>query len=128
MSINSELKKQARRRRQERVRKKVTGTSDRPRLCVFKSSKHIYCQLIDDIHGHTLAAASSLSAFFQERVQGSEGVSSGNVNGAKIVGKLVGEQASIKGVTQVVFDRNGFIYHGRVKALADGAREAGLEF
>ena len=128
MSINSELKKLARRRRQARVRKKVTGTSDRPRLCVFKSTKHIYCQLVDDLHGRTLAAASSLSAIFQEQVQGVESASGGNVAGAKLVGKLVAEQAFAKGVTRVVFDRNGFIYHGRVKALADGAREAGLEF
>jgi large subunit ribosomal protein L18 len=122
------LKELARRRRQARVRKKVTGTPDRPRLCVFKSLKHIYCQLIDDVHGRTLAAASSLSAAFRERVQGVEGASGGNVAGAKLVGLLIAEQALAKGIARVVFDRNGFIYHGRVKALADGAREAGLLF
>lgn len=118
----------ARRRRQVRVRKKVIGTLDRPRLCVFKSTKHIYCQLIDDIHGHTLAAASSLSASFQERSRGIDGATGGNVAGAKLVGELVAKQAFAKGLTRVVFDRNGFIYHGRVKALADGARAVGLQF
>jgi large subunit ribosomal protein L18 len=122
------LKELARRRRQARVRKKVTGTPDRPRLCVFKSTRQIYCQLIDDIHGHTLAAVSSLSPIFQEQVQHADRASGGNVGGARLVGTLVAEQASAKGITRVVFDRNGFIYHGRIKALADAAREAGLQF
>jgi large subunit ribosomal protein L18 len=122
------LREQARRRRQERVRKKVRGTPTRPRLSVFKSAKHIYGQLIDDIHGHTLAAASSVSLPFRERVQNVEKASGGNVSGAKIVGEMIAEQARALGITQIVFDRNGFLYHGRVKALADGAREAGLEF
>jgi large subunit ribosomal protein L18 len=122
------LREQARRRRQERVRKKVRGTPTRPRLSVFKSAKHIYGQLIDDIHGHTLAAASSVSLPFRERVQNIEKASGGNVSGAKIVGEMIAEQARALGITQIVFDRNGFLYHGRVKALADGAREAGLEF
>jgi large subunit ribosomal protein L18 len=126
--MKTALKELARRRRQARVRKKVTGTPERPRLCVFKSAKHIYCQLIDDLHGHTLAAASSLSAAFRERIQGVENASGGNVAGAKFVGMLAAEQALAKGITRVVFDRNGYIYHGRVKALADGAREAGLQF
>jgi large subunit ribosomal protein L18 len=122
------LREQARRRRQERVRKKVRGTPDRPRLSVFKSARHIYGQLIDDVHGHTLAAASSLSPSFRERVQSIEKASAGNVSGAKIVGELIAEQARAKGIVQIVFDRNGFLYHGRVKALAEGAREAGLQF
>jgi large subunit ribosomal protein L18 len=122
------MRERARRRRQERVRKRVQGTLTRPRLSVFKSAKHIYGQLIDDVQGHTLAAASSLSASFRERVQSVEKASGGNVSGAKIVGELIAEQARAKGVTQIVFDRNGFLYHGRVKALAEGAREAGLQF
>jgi large subunit ribosomal protein L18 len=122
------IREQARRRRQERVRKKVQGTPTRPRLSVFKSAKHIYGQLIDDVGGHTFAAASSLSPSFRERVQNIEKTSGGNVSGAKIVGELIAEQARAKGITQIVFDRNGFLYHGRVKALAEGAREAGLEF
>ena len=122
------IRQQARRRRQERVRKRVQGTPTRPRLSVFKSAKHIYGQLIDDVGGHTLAAASSLSPSFRERVQSIEKTSGGNVRGAKIVGELIAEQARAKGIAQIVFDRNGFLYHGRVKALAEGAREAGLEF
>jgi large subunit ribosomal protein L18 len=122
------LREQARKRRQERVRKKVQGTPARPRLSIFKSAKHIYGQLIDDIHGHTMAAASSLSPSFRVRAQNAEGVSGGNVGGAKIVGQLIAEQARAKGITQIVFDRNGFLYHGRLKALAEGAREAGLQF
>jgi large subunit ribosomal protein L18 len=122
------IREQARKRRQERVRKKVQGTPVRPRLSIFKSAKHIYGQLIDDIHGHTMAAASSLSPSFHERVQSAERVSGGNVGGAKIVGQLIAEQALAKGITQIVFDRNGFLYHGRLKALAEGAREAGLQF
>jgi large subunit ribosomal protein L18 len=122
------LREQARRRRQERVRKKVRGTPTRPRLSVFKSAKHIYGQLIDDVHGHTLAAASSMSLLFRERAQNVEKASGGNVSGAKIVGEMIAEQARALGIAQIVFDRNGFLYHGRVKALAEGAREAGLEF
>jgi large subunit ribosomal protein L18 len=122
------MRERARRRRQERVRKRVQGTLTRPRLSVFKSAKHIYGQLIDDVQGRTLAAASSLSASFRERVQSVEKTSGGNVSGAKIVGELIAEQARAKGITQIVFDRNGFLYHGRVKALAEGAREAGLQF
>jgi large subunit ribosomal protein L18 len=97
-------------------------------LSVFKSAKHIYGQLIDDIHGHTLAAASSMSPAFRDRIQNGEKVSGGNVSGAKIVGEMIAEQAQALGIGQIVFDRNGFLYHGRVKALAEGARAAGLEF
>jgi large subunit ribosomal protein L18 len=110
------------------VRKKVRGTLERPRLSVFKSAKHIYGQVIDDVHGHTIAAASSLSSSFRERAQGLEKTSGGNVAGAKIVGELIAEQVRAKGITQIVFDRNGFLYHGRLQALAEGARGAGLQF
>lgn len=122
------VRERARRRRQVRVRKKVRGTPEAPRLSVFKSAKHIYAQLIDDVHGHALAAISSLSASFQERGRSVEKASGGNISGAKIVGALLAELALAKGVTRVVFDRNGFLYHGRVQAVADGARAGGLQF
>jgi large subunit ribosomal protein L18 len=103
----------------ERIRKKLQGTADRPRLNVYRSVKHIYVQVIDDHKGVTLVAANS-----------SEGKNrnGGNVSSAKAVGKAVAERAQSKGIKKVVFDRGGYIYHGRVKALADAAREAGLEF
>jgi large subunit ribosomal protein L18 len=122
------IREQARKRRQERVRKKVQGTPSRPRLSVFRSAKHISGQLIDDISGHTLASASSLSASFREHSQGVENASGGNISGAKIVGALVAERARAKGISRIVFDRNGFLYHGRIQALAEAAREGGLEF
>jgi large subunit ribosomal protein L18 len=116
-------KRELRQRRHQRVRKKVSGTQERPRLAVFRSEHHIYAQVIDDSQGHTLAAASSLDANLrQEHKYG------GNVDAAKAVGRLVGERAKEKGIQKVVFDRGGFAYHGRVAGLADGAREAGLEF
>ena len=103
----------------KRIRRKVHGTAERPRLCVFRSLKHIYAQVIDDAQGRTLAAASS----------GQEGqANGGNLAGAKAVGKLIAERAQAKGIKKVVFDRGGYLYHGRVKALAEAAREAGLEF
>lgn len=110
-------------RKQRRVRKKITGTADRPRLCVFRSAKHIYAQLIDDVAGCTLAAAStcetkSLPADKFEN----------KIAAATQIGKLVGERAIGKGIETVVFDRNGYLYHGRIKAVSDGAREAGLKF
>ncbi|MDR0434190.1 MAG: 50S ribosomal protein L18 [Gracilibacteraceae bacterium] len=105
------------------VRKKMSGTQARPRLAVFRSLKHIYAQLIDDELRVTLAAASSLEAEFKET-----GLSGGNVEGAKKVGELIGRRAEAKGISEVVYDRGGFLYHGRVAALADGAREAGLKF
>jgi large subunit ribosomal protein L18 len=118
------LKKQElRQRRHLRVRKKVTGTQSRPRLAVFRSEHHIYAQVIDDAAGNTLAAASTLDASVKGEVK-----YGGNVEAAKAVGKLVGERAKEKGVEKVVFDRGGFAYHGRVAALAQAAREAGLEF
>ncbi|MGH9364965.1 MAG: 50S ribosomal protein L18 [Thermoanaerobaculia bacterium] len=106
-----------------RVRHKVSGTTARPRLSVFKSGKHIYAQVIDDHTGRTLAHASSLDADFKKG-----GKAGGNRLAATRVGKLVAERARAKGVARVVFDRGGYVYHGKVKALADAAREGGLEF
>jgi len=106
--------------RHERVRGKISGTPERPRLCVFRSESNIYAQVIDDVAGNTLAAASSVEKDF-------EGFG-GNVEAAKKVGKLVAERCLKKGIENVVFDRGGYIYHGRVQALADAAREGGLKF
>ncbi len=106
-------------RRHRRVRKKVTGTAERPRLAVFRSSRHIYVQAIDDLTGRTLVSASTMEADLR-------GGTTATVETAKQVGKLVGERARAAGITTVVFDRGGFKYHGRVAAVADGAREAGL--
>ena len=110
-------------KRHQRVRKDVFGTPEMPRLCVFRSSKNIYAQVIDDVNGKTLASASSLDKEF--KAQQAYG---GNKEAAKLVGKAVGEAAIKAGVKKVCFDRGGYLYHGRVKELADGAREAGLEF
>jgi large subunit ribosomal protein L18 len=109
----------ARDRRHRRVRKKVRGTPERPRLAVFRSNKHVYAQVIDDVHGRTLAAASTVEKDFDG--------STATVEAAKKIGKLVGERALEAGVSSVVLDRGGFRYHGRVAGVADGAREAGLE-
>jgi large subunit ribosomal protein L18 len=110
-------------RRKKRIRKKVFGDGERPRMTVFRSAKHIYAQVIDDLNGKTLASASTVS----KDLRG--GVGEGNkTDAAKKVGALVAEQCKSKGITKVVFDRNGFLFHGRVKALADAAREAGLAF
>ena len=106
--------------RHKRVRGKISGTKERPRLNVFRSSKHIYAQIIDDVAGTTLCAASTLD-------KGFEGAT-GNAEAAKKVGQAVAEKAAKLGITEVVFDRGGFIYHGRVKALAEGARDGGLKF
>ncbi len=104
-----------------RIRKNLSGTETRPRLCVFRSNKHIYAQIVDDAKGTTLTAASSLDA-------DAKGKSGGNVAAAKAVGTMVAKRALEKGIKAVLFDRGGYIYHGRVKALADAAREAGLKF
>lgn len=114
-------KNATRRKRHARVRAKLSGTAARPRLNVFRSSKHIYAQLIDDVNGVTLASASTLDK--EVSVE-----SAGNVDAAVKVGELVAKRAVEKGITAVVFDRGGYLYHGRVKALADAARENGLEF
>jgi large subunit ribosomal protein L18 len=113
-----------RKRRHVRVRAKVSGTTQRPRLNVFRSSAHIYAQVIDDTRGHTLAAASDLEAAVKERA----GDGASKVERAKVVGQLAAERAKQAGIDAVVFDRGGFLYHGRVRAVADGAREAGLTF
>ncbi len=113
-----------REKRHRRVRAKVSGTPLRPRLNVFRSAKHIYAQVIDDVQGHTLVAASDADPGVRERV--SDGMT--KTDKAKLVGQVVAERAKEAGVAQVVFDRGGFLYHGRVQALADGAREGGLDF
>jgi len=113
----------ARKHRHLRVRLTVTGTSDRPRLNVFRSLNHIYAQIIDDSCGSTLASASTIDPMLREQVKGMT-----KSEQARAVGKAVAERARAKGVTAVVFDRGGYPYHGRVKALAEGSREGGLEF
>jgi large subunit ribosomal protein L18 len=113
----------ARLRRRARVRKKVVGTDGRPRICVFRSNKHIYAQVISDDQGKTLAAVSTLSDQLGDDDKNSKGVGL-----AKRVGLALAKRCKEKNITDVVFDRNGFLYHGRVKAVADGAREGGLKF
>ena len=113
----------ARHARHIRVRRRVVGTPERPRLCTFRSARHIYAQVIDDARGHTLAAASTREPSLLEQSKGATKSAA-----AREVGKMVAERAKVKGVLQVVFDRGGNKFHGRVKQLADGAREAGLEF
>lgn len=116
-------KNKARLRRHLRVRKKITGTAIRPRLSVFRSSKHIYAQLIDDVKGVTLASASTLDKELAGKVK-----NGGDVEAARQVGQLIAERAKAKGHVKIVFDRGGYLYHGRIQALADAARESGLEF
>ena len=113
----------ARLKRQRRIRKKVTGSQNRPRLCVFRSAVHIYAQIIDDDQGVTLASASSMEKSFKAMDKFESKIAQ-----AAFIGKLIGERAKEKGIQKVVFDRNGFLYHGRIKAVSDGAREAGLDF
>lgn len=113
-------KAEARIKRHQRVRNKISGTPECPRLCVFRSAKHIYAQIIDDINGVTLASASSLEKGFD--------ASGANKDGAKKVGEAIAKAAKDKGIADVVFDRSGYIYHGRIKELAEGAREGGLNF
>lgn len=120
MSAASEL---ARKRRHLRVRKRVFGTADRPRLCVFRSAKHIYAQIIQDDQGHTLVSASTLDPEIREQVRGVS-----KLEAARLVGDLVAKRALARGISRVVFDRGGYLYHGRVAAVADGARQAGLDF
>jgi large subunit ribosomal protein L18 len=113
-----------RKRRHVRVRAKVAGTPNRPRLNVFRSSAHMYCQVIDDVAGHTIVAASDLD----EDVKSVIGESATKSERAKAVGTVIAQRAKAAGISAVVFDRGGFLYHGRVKAVAEGAREGGLEF
>ena len=122
MSSVSKVRRESRQRRHARVRKQIRGTAERPRLAAFRSNKHFVMQVIDDETGRTLAAASTHEAAVK-----SAG-STGSIDGAKRVGSLVAERARAAGVSKVVFDRGGFIYHGRIAAAADAARQAGLEF
>ncbi len=117
------LKEQARDRRHNRARKKVYGTPERPRLCIYKSLNNIYAQLIDDTKGHTIVSASTLDKEFKE-----VSTNKGNVKMAKAVGQLIASQAINKGIKKIVFDRSGYKFHGSLRALADSAREGGLEF
>ena len=112
-----------RRIRHKRIRKHITGTAERPRLCVFRSSRHIYAQIIDDENGHTLVCASTLEKELRAQIKGLR-----NTEQEAAIGRLIAQRALEKGIKSVVFDRGGYKYHGRVKALADASREAGLEF
>jgi len=118
-----DIKKQARIKRKKRIRKKILGTSEKPRLSVFRSSRQIYAQIINDIDGCTLVSASSLEKKVKEQP-----AFENKIAVAHFIGKLVGERAIEKGLKEVIFDRNGFLYHGRVQAVSKGAREAGLKF
>jgi len=120
-------KEEARLRRKKRIRKKIFGTPERPRLCVYKSCKHIYAQIIDDTIGNTLVAVSSLSPEIREKLEELK-KKGGKTEVAKAVGELIAKKALEKGITKVCFDRGGFKYHGRIKVLADAARALGLEF
>lgn len=122
MGIDRETTRQMRHRR---IRKRLLGTPDRPRLCVHRSLKNLSCQFIDDLSNKTLLSISTLSKHYREN---SNNLSGGNVEAAKLLGKLLAEEAKQRGIGRVVFDRGGYLYHGRVRALADSAREAGLEF
>lgn len=118
--ITKQDKNQVRKRRHVRVRTKITGTTERPRLNVFRSNKHLYAQLIDDTQGVTIVSASTMDKDFTGTV--------GNVEAAKLIGETIAKRATEKNIKSVVFDRGGYLYHGRVKALAEAARENGLEF
>ncbi|MBW2653942.1 MAG: 50S ribosomal protein L18 [Deltaproteobacteria bacterium] len=120
---NTSPRLESRLKRKKRIRKNIFGNQDRPRLSVFRSSKHIYAQIIDDTCSSTLVSASTLDKEFRENKAGGK-----KAEIAKAVGNLVGKRALDKGIKKVVLDRNGFLYHGRIKALSDGAREAGLNF
>jgi len=121
--ISKTCRNDIRKRKHDRVRAKISGTAQRPRLCVFRSLSNIYAQVIDDEAGKTLASASTLDSEIKEKA-----AFGGNVDAAKEVGKLVAKRALEKGIETVVFDRGGYIYHGRVMSLAEAAREAGLKF
>ena len=119
--FNKADRKLSRAKRHLRVRKKIHGTAERPRLAVFRSEKNIYAQIIDDVAGRTLVAASSLDKDFAGKV-------GSNKEAAKLVGEAIAKKAIAAGITEIVFDRGGYVYHGRVQMLAEGAREAGLKF
>jgi large subunit ribosomal protein L18 len=118
--IKKQDRNEARRARHMRIRRRITGTGERPRLCVFRSNKHIYAQIVNDVEATTLASASTLEGVKLDK--------SWDTDAARAVGKLIAERAKEKGIEEVVFDRGGYIYHGRVAAVADAAREAGLNF
>lgn len=117
------FKEKARNRRHKRTRKKVSGTLEKPRLCIYKSLNNIYAQLIDDTRGHTIVSSSTLDKEFKEIT-----TNKGNIKMASSIGKLIASRAVSKGIKMIVFDRSGYKYHGSIKALAEGAREGGLEF
>ena len=122
--ISIKYKREIRLKRKKRVRKKIKGIPETPRLSVFKTPRHIYAQIIDDSIGRTIVAASTISKDVKSKAKGI----SGNIKGAILVGESIGKKGIEKGIKRIVFDRNGFHYHGRVKALADAAREVGLKF
>jgi large subunit ribosomal protein L18 len=124
MKINT--KDDRRHRIQLRQRKRIMGTKERPRLSVFRSVSHIYAQVIDDLAGQTLASASSVDSTVKGAL--AKGAKGGNMKGAEAIGKAIAERSLEKGIKRVVFDRSGFLYHGRIRAVADAARKAGLEF
>jgi large subunit ribosomal protein L18 len=121
--INPMNRSKERRRIHQRIRRKITGDTSRPRLCVYRSLKFMYAQIIDDSQGATLAAASTLEKEIRGELKGS-----GNIEASKLLGKKIAERAKAKGIETIVFDRGGYLYHGRVKAVADAAREEGLKF
>jgi large subunit ribosomal protein L18 len=121
-----ETKEDRRDRIKFRIRKRLQGTPEQPRLTVFRSGTHIYVQVIDDLAGRTVAAASSVEPAVKARL--ADGARGGNRKGAEVVGQAIAERLKEKGITRVVFDRNGFLYHGRVRAVAEAARQAGLQF
>ena len=123
MAIKTNPREVARLKRKKRIRKQVSGTQERPRLTVFRSDKHIYAQPVDDVQGITLVSSSTLADEFKKRE-----APKGKLGAAKLVGELIAAKAQEQGVSKVVFDRNGYIYHGRVQALADAARQTGLDF
>ena len=123
MAVAHNSKDETRRRVHRRIRRKLAGHSERPRLNVYRSTKHIYAQVIDDKKGETIASASSLEKDMRGQLK-----TGANIEAAKAVGKRLAERAAAKGVKEVVFDRGGYLYHGRIKALADAAREGGLDF
>ena len=121
--VNKKSRKEVRVKKHMRIRNRFSGTAERPRLCVFRSNNHMYAQIIDDTVGNTLVSASTL-----EKAVKAELEKTNNVDAAAYLGTVIGKRAVEKGITKVVFDRGGFIYHGKIAALADAAREAGLEF
>ena len=121
--INKQARNVARKKRHMRIRNKISGTAARPRLAVFRSNSHIYAQVIDDEAQHTLVAASTMEKDIRQKLE-----NTANVEAARVVGEELAKKAKAKGISSVIFDRGGYLYHGKVKALADAAREGGLEF